>query len=63
MKVPPENKVLVVDQNKTDVQKLACVHLLTDDAREGKAAGEIVYVDMATAEMLVAGYFAELAEE
>lgn len=63
MKFPPANKVSVVDQNKTDVQKLACVRLLTDDAMEGKAAGEIVYVDMATAEKLIVGLFAELAEE
>lgn len=63
MKDVPINKGLVIDQNKTDNQKLARVRLLSNEAIEGKAAGEIVFVDMATAERLIAGYFAELAEE
>lgn len=62
LKTPAENKVLNVDANK-DGAILVSVRLLSNDAMEGKLAGDVVFVDMATAERLIAGYFAEMAEE
>lgn len=60
MRTPKENKGLPVELNKA---ALVCVRLLTDDAIADKKAGDIVYVDAATAHSLIAGYYAEMAEE